>query len=117
MAWLQAHHLGIVEQLGLAENAQAVDHKLGVALGIHLHTEHLIKKYLKQRTRRPVSDYYSDELLEAVDEYVSFCRLLRSYVLSFPQMMCAPCNSAKNSSSTRSSMESVSGVMRLSCSS
>ncbi len=34
--------------------------------------EHLIKKYLKQRTRRPVSNYYSDELLEAVDEYVSF---------------------------------------------
>ena len=38
----------------------------------HAMAEHLIKKYLKQRTRRPVSDYYSDELLEAVDEYVSF---------------------------------------------
>ncbi len=38
----------------------------------HAMAEHLIKKHLKQRTRRPVSDYYSDELLEAVDEYVSF---------------------------------------------
>lgn len=38
----------------------------------HAMAEHLIKKYLKQRTRRPVSDYYLDELLEAVDEYVSF---------------------------------------------
>ena len=32
----------------------------------------LIKKHLKQQTRRPVSDYYSDDLLEAVDDYVSF---------------------------------------------
>ena len=38
----------------------------------HAMAEHLIKKHLKQRSRRPVSDYYSDELLEAVDEYVSF---------------------------------------------
>ena len=34
--------------------------------------EHLIKKHLKQQTRRPVSDYYSDDLIEAVDDYVSF---------------------------------------------
>ena len=32
----------------------------------------MIKKHLKQQTRRPVSDYYSDDLLEAVDDYVSF---------------------------------------------
>ena len=38
----------------------------------HALAEHYIRKYLKQRTKRPVSDYYSDELLEAVDEYVSF---------------------------------------------
>jgi hypothetical protein len=38
----------------------------------HKLAEHLIKKFLKKRTRRPVSDYYSDELLEAVDEYVAF---------------------------------------------
>ena len=38
----------------------------------HAMAEYLIKKHLKQRSRRPVSDYYSDELLEAVDEYVSF---------------------------------------------
>ena len=34
--------------------------------------EHLIKKYLKLRTRRPVSDYYSDDLMDAVEEYVSY---------------------------------------------
>lgn len=38
----------------------------------HALAEHLIKKYLKQQSRRPVSDYYSDDLLEAVDEYVNF---------------------------------------------
>lgn len=38
----------------------------------HEMAEYLIKKYLKIRTRRPVSDYYTDELLEAVDEYVSY---------------------------------------------
>lgn len=38
----------------------------------HALAEHLIKKYLKQRTKRPVSDYFSDELLEAVEDYVSF---------------------------------------------
>ncbi|MCD7752237.1 MAG: DUF2800 domain-containing protein [Lachnospiraceae bacterium] len=38
----------------------------------HALAEHLIRKYLKQRTKRPVSDYYSDDLLEAVDEYVAF---------------------------------------------
>lgn len=38
----------------------------------HALAEHLIKKYLKQRTTRPVSDYYSDDLMEAVEDYVSF---------------------------------------------
>lgn len=38
----------------------------------HALAEHLIKKHLKQQTRRPVSDYYSDDLLEAVDDYVAF---------------------------------------------
>lgn len=38
----------------------------------HEMAEYLIKKYLKIRTRRPVSNYYTDELLEAVDEYVSY---------------------------------------------
>lgn len=38
----------------------------------HALAEHLIKKHLKIRSKRPVSDYYSDELLEAVDEYVAF---------------------------------------------
>lgn len=38
----------------------------------HALAEHLIKKHLKQKSKRPVSDYYSDELLEAIDEYVSY---------------------------------------------
>lgn len=38
----------------------------------HAMAEHLIRKYLKQRTKRPTSEFYTDELLEAVDEYVSF---------------------------------------------
>lgn len=39
----------------------------------HAMAEHLIKKYLKMRTKRPTSDYYTDELLEAVDSYVEYC--------------------------------------------
>lgn len=38
----------------------------------HVMAEYLINKYLKKRTKRPVSDYYSDELLEAVDDYVEY---------------------------------------------
>lgn len=38
----------------------------------HAMAEHLINKHLKKRTKRPVSDYYSDELLEAVEDYVSY---------------------------------------------
>lgn len=38
----------------------------------HAMAEYLIKKYLKIRTKRPNSDYYTDENLEAVDEYVSY---------------------------------------------
>ncbi len=59
--------LMLEEQFQDEESAYAAKGTAG-----HAMAEHLIKKYLKQRTRRPVSDYYSDELLEAVDEYVSF---------------------------------------------
>ena len=38
----------------------------------HALAEHLIKKHLKLRSKRPVSAYYTDELMEAVDEYVSY---------------------------------------------
>lgn len=38
----------------------------------HTMAEHLINKYLKKRTKRPVSDYYSDELMEAVENYVEY---------------------------------------------
>lgn len=39
----------------------------------HAMAEYLINKYLKKRAKRPISDYYTDELLEAVDEYVAYC--------------------------------------------
>lgn len=38
----------------------------------HEMAEYLIKKHLKKRTKRPVSDYYTDELMEAVDDYVAY---------------------------------------------
>ena len=38
----------------------------------HAMAEYLINKYLKKRVKRPVSDYYSDELMEAVEDYVSY---------------------------------------------
>lgn len=38
----------------------------------HALAEHLIKRYLKQQTKRPVSDYYTDELVDAVNDYVEF---------------------------------------------
>lgn len=55
------------EQFADEENSYAAEGSAGHALA-----EHLIKKHLKLRTKRPVSDYYSDDLMEAVDDYVSF---------------------------------------------
>ena len=75
------------EQFADEESVYAAEGTAGHALA-----EHLIKKYLKQRTRRPTSDFYTDELIEAVDEYVTFVRSklkkpdgsarLRSFLLS-----------------------------------
>ena len=49
----------------------------------HAMAEYLINKYLKKRTKRPVSDYYSDELLEAVDDYVEYnLSLIHIYFLT-----------------------------------
>jgi hypothetical protein len=55
------------EQFQDEESQYAAEGSAGHALA-----EHLIKKHLKLRTKRPVSDYFSDDLLEAVEEYVSF---------------------------------------------
>ena len=55
------------EQFEDGESVYAAEGTAGHALA-----EHLIRKYLKQRTKRPTSEFYTDELLEAVDEYVSF---------------------------------------------
>lgn len=40
----------------------------------HALAEHLIKKHLKIRSKRPTSDYYTDELIEAVESYVDFVK-------------------------------------------
>lgn len=55
------------EQFEEGESMYAAEGTAGHALA-----EHLIRKYLKKRTTRPTSDFYTDELVEAVDEYVSF---------------------------------------------
>ena len=55
------------EQFEEGESMYAAEGTVGHALA-----EHLIRKYLKKRTTRPTSDFYTDELVEAVDEYVSF---------------------------------------------
>lgn len=38
----------------------------------HALAEHKLRKYLKQRSKRPVSDYETDEMNDYVDEYVNF---------------------------------------------
>lgn len=55
------------EQFEEGESVYAAEGTAG-----HAMAEHLLRKYLKKRTKRPTSEYYTDELLEAVDEYVSF---------------------------------------------
>ncbi len=55
------------EQFRDEESQYAAEGSAGHALA-----EHLIKKHLRLQTKRPVSDFYTDELLEAVDEYVAF---------------------------------------------
>ncbi len=59
--------LVLEEQFQDEESGYAAEGSAGHALA-----EHLIKKHLKVRSKKPVSDYYSDDLLEAVDEYVSY---------------------------------------------
>lgn len=55
------------EQFGDEESTYAAEGSAGHALA-----EHLIKKYLKIRSKRPTSEFYTDELVEAVEEYVAF---------------------------------------------
>ena len=55
------------EQFEEGESVYAAEGTAG-----HAMAEHLLRKYLKQRTKRPTSEYYTDELLEAVNEYVTF---------------------------------------------
>ena len=59
--------LVLEEQFTDEESEYAAEGTAGHALA-----EHLLKKYLHQRTKRPTSDYYTDELVGAVEEYVSF---------------------------------------------
>lgn len=52
------------------ENTSTEAAKEGTAA--HALCEHKLKKALKQRSKRPVSDYDSDEMEECTDEYVAF---------------------------------------------
>lgn len=52
------------------ENAESVAAKEGTAA--HALCEHKVKKALRMRSRRPVSDYDSDEMEECADAYVDF---------------------------------------------
>ena len=53
--------LTLEEQFLDEESEYAAEGSAGHALA-----EHLIKKHLKQRSKRPTSAYYTDELIEAV---------------------------------------------------
>ena len=59
--------LRLGEQFDDEESSYAAGGSAGHALA-----EHLIKKYLKLRTTRPVSEYHTDDLLSAVEDYVNF---------------------------------------------
>lgn len=59
--------LVLEEQFADEESHYAAEGSAG-----HKLAEHLIKKQLNQRSKRPVSDYFTEGLIEAVDEYVSF---------------------------------------------
>ena len=59
--------LALEEQFEDEQSSYAAEGTAG-----HELAEQLIRKYLKIRTRRPVSEYYTDELVEAVEEYVSY---------------------------------------------
>lgn len=52
------------------ENAESVAAKEGTAA--HALCEHKLKKALRMRSRRPVSDYDTDEMEECTDAYVDF---------------------------------------------
>lgn len=59
--------LKLEQQFPDEESVYAAEGSAGHALA-----EHLIKKHLKLRSKRPVSDYFTDELVEAVEDYVSY---------------------------------------------
>ena len=59
--------LVLSEQFDDEESIYSAEGSAGHALA-----EHLIKKHLKLQTRRPTSEYYTDDLVDAVNEYVTF---------------------------------------------
>lgn len=59
--------LRLGEQFDDEESSYAAEGSAG-----HELAEHLIKKYLKLRTTRPVSEYHTDDLLDAVEDYVNY---------------------------------------------
>ena len=59
--------LRLGEQFDDEESSYAAEGSAG-----HELAEHLIKKYLKLRTTRPASEYHTDDLLCAVEDYVNY---------------------------------------------
>lgn len=59
--------LRLGEQFDDEESSYAAEGSAG-----HELAEHLIKKYLKLRTTRPVSEYHTDDLLCTVEDYVNY---------------------------------------------
>ena len=70
------------EQFEEGESVYAAEGTAG-----HAMAEHIIRKYLGQQTIRPTSEFYTDELLAAVDEYVSSA-CTSTPLPSFRSMMC-----------------------------
>lgn len=59
--------LRLEEQFPNEQTPYAAEGTAGHAMG-----EYLLNKHLKKRAKRPVSEYYSDELMAAVEEYAAY---------------------------------------------
>lgn len=59
--------LQLEEKFEDEQSPYAAEGTAGHAMG-----EYLINKHLKKRVKRPISDYYTDELMEAVEEYAAY---------------------------------------------
>ncbi len=68
--WLSCTPSARLEEQFQEESGGSVYAEEGTAA--HALAEHKLKKALKRRSRRPVSDYHCDEMEECTDGYVAF---------------------------------------------